>query len=194
MFKLIRLIASRLQSQINVIMAISAYERERKSADSALGAWEVLVQPLQMLFFLLMIRVGLRLLIRGSNFFAPEVGAVGADLYFDPLTFLATGLTLVFLFRQSALKSINGLKLKAPLFYARIKPLDVLLASALNDVRALASLTTFVLILSWCFTWSYQFDRPGLAISAYLLTVIMAVGFGVCILFVGICIEATACD
>ena len=64
-------------------------------------------------------------------------------------------------------------------------PLDILLASSLNDVRALASLSVFTLVLSWCFNWSYQFDRPGLAIMVYLLTVIMAVGFGICITFVG---------
>lgn len=116
---------------------------------------------------------------------APSIGTVTADMFFDPVTFLATGVCIVFLFRSVALKSINGLKLKAPLFYARIKPLDILLASALNDVRALASLAVFVLTLCWCFTWSFRFDRPGLAISAYLLTVIMAVGFGICILFVG---------
>ena len=115
----------------------------------------------------------------------PRMGVVSTDLFFNPVIFLVTGLCIVFLFRTVALKSINGLRLKAPLFYSRVSPMDILLASALNDVRALAFLSVFTLVLGWGFTWSFRFDRPGLAISAYLLTVVMAVGFGVCILFVG---------
>ena len=185
MLEFLRTLISKLQSQLAVILAISVYERERRAADSPFGAWEALIQPLQMLLFLLIIRVGLKYLISGSSVLSVDLTTVSADLYFDPFTFLVTGLSLVFLFRTVALKSINGLKLKAPLFYMRVKPLDILLASALNDVRALASMSVITLILSWCIRWTFQFDRPGLAISVYLLTVIMAVGFGVCITFVG---------
>ena len=185
MYRFLKALVSKLQSQLAVILAVSIYERERKAADSPFGAWESLVQPLQMLLFLLIIRVGLKYLVRGSSVLSVDLTSVSADLYFDPITFLITGLSIVFLFRNVALKSINGLKLKSPLFYSRVNPLDVLLASSLNDVRSLASLSVFTLALSWCFKWSFQFDRPGLAIMVYLLTVIMAVGFGICITFVG---------
>lgn len=181
-----RVALSKLQAQINVILAISVYERNRNAAASPFGSWDPLVQPLQMLLFLLLIRLGLKAMLGGGGaMLAPQMGVISIDLFFNPVIFLVTGLSLVFLFRAVALKSINGLRLKAPLFYSRISPIDILLASALNDVRALASLSVAALFLGWAFTWSFRFDRPGLAISAYLLTVVMAVGFGVCVLFIG---------
>ena len=185
MFRFLGSIFSKLQSQISVIIALSVYERERIASDSPLGVWEVFVQPLQLLLFLIVIRVGLKVFASGSSTPSLDLRPVGAELYFNPFTFLVIGLSVVFLFRTIALKSINGLKLKAPLFYPRVKPIDILLASALNDVRALASLSLFALVLGWCFTWTFQFDRPGLAFSVYLLTVIMAIGFGILIAFVG---------
>ena len=176
MFKAIRLVVTRLQAQLGIILALSVYERNRDASESSLGAWACLGQPLQMLLMLLVMRLGLKALMGRGSILAPTIGTVSADLFFDPVTFLATGVSIVFLFRTVAIKSINGLKLKAPLFYARIKPLDILLASALNDVRALATLSVIILSLSWCITWSFRFDRPGLAIIAYLLTVVMAIG------------------
>ena len=182
---LIRLI-SKMRSQLAVILAVSVYERDRNASESPFGAWEALVQPLQLLLLFVFIRVGLRLAVSGSTpLISTDITTISSELYFDPITFLVTGIAIVFLFRNVALKSINGLKLKAPLFYSRVRPLDILLASAVNDVRALATLSLITLILGWCFTWTFQFDRPGLAISAYLLTVIMAVGFGICITFLG---------
>ena len=186
MFNLLGLFISKMRSQLAVILAVSVYERDRNASESPFGAWEALVQPLQLLLIFLLIRVGLKFFVSGSSpILSTNLTTVSSELYFDPITFLVTGLSIVFLFRSVALKSINGLKLKAPLFYSRVKPLDILLASSLNDVRALASLSLITLILSWCFNWTFQFDRPGLAISVYLLTVIMAVGFGICITFLG---------
>ena len=186
MFNLFGLFISKMRSQLAVVLAVSVYERDRNASDSPFGAWEALVQPLQLLLIFVLIRVGLKYVVSGSSpLVSTNLTTISSELYFDPITFLVTGISIVFLFRNVALKSINGLKLKAPLFYSRVKPLDILLASSLNDVRALASLSVITLVLSWCFTWTFQFDRPGLAISVYLLTVIMAVGFGICITFLG---------
>ena len=186
MFNFLILLISKMRSQLAVILAVSVYERDRNASDSPFCAWEALVQPLQLLLLFVFIRVGLRLAVSGSTpLISTDITTISSELYFDPITFLVTGIAIVFLFRNVALKSINGLKLKAPLFYSRVRPLDILLASAVNDVRALATLSLITLILGWCFTWTFQFDRPGLAISAYLLTVIMAVGFGICITFLG---------
>ena len=186
MFNLLGLFISKMRSQLAVILAVSVYERDRNASESPFGAWEALVQPLQLLLIFLLIRVGLKFFVSGSSpILSTNLTTVSSELYFDPITFLVTGLSIVFLFRSVALKSINGLKLKAPLFYRRVKPIDILFASALNDVRALATLSVLGLTLSWGMRWTFQFDRPGLAISVYLLTVIMAVGFGICILFLG---------
>ena len=59
------------------------YERERRAAESPFGAWEVLIQPLQMLLFLLIIRVGLKYL-SGLKYSHVDLTKVSADLYFDP--------------------------------------------------------------------------------------------------------------
>ena len=185
MFNFLRLALTKLQTQISIILALSVYARNRRASDSAFGSWEPVIQPLQLLFFLIVLRVGLKLVFKGGGLMTPQGGVITSDLFFNPILFLGTGISIVFLFRMIALKAINGLKLKAPLFYARISPLDIVLAEALNDVRALASMALIILSLTWFFTWSFRFDRPGLAISAYLLTVIMAVGFGICVLFVG---------
>ena len=99
--------------------------------------------------------------------------------------FIASGFALAFLFRNVAIKALSGLKLRSPLYYSRIKPLDILIALSLNDLRALATLSLLILSLVWYFTWSFRLDSPGLAISVYLLTVVMAIGFGICVVFLG---------
>ena len=63
--------------------------------------------------------------------------------------------------------------------------MDILLALSVNDLRALATLSLAILGLVWYFTWSFRLDSAGLAISVYLLAVLMAIGFGICVVFLG---------
>ena len=174
-------IIDKLQRQLSIILAISEYDRRRKAAGSPIGSWESLVQPLQMMLFFILMRVGFSSL-RGSNRFA--AGGT-TDIYFNIVIFMMTGFCIVFLFRNVALKALSGLKLRSPLYYSRVTPLDILLGLSLNDVRALATLSLAIFGLSWYFTWDFQLDSPGLAITAYLLTVLMAIGFGLCVVFLG---------
>ena len=51
-----------------------------------------------------------------------------------------------------------------------------------SDIAA-AQVCMGLLVLVWTFTWSFRFDSPGLAISVYMLTVAMAIGFGLCLVF-----------
>ena len=168
-----------MQRQIAVVLAISDYEIDRKSTGSALGSWEAVVGPMQMMLFFIGMRVGFSFL-RGTNRFA---AGGSTDMYFNIVIFIATGFSLAFLFRNVAIKALSGLKLRAPLYYSRVKPLDILLALSLNDLRALSTLSLAILGLVWMFTWSFHMDSPGLAISVYLLTVLMAIGFGLCVIF-----------
>jgi len=133
-----------------------------------------------MLFFIVM-RVGFSFL-RGSNRYA---AGGSTDMYFNIVVFIASGFAIAFLFRQGAIKALSGLKLRAPLYYKRIEPLDILLALLVNDFRAISTISLGIFGLVWYFTWSFQLDSPGLAISVYLLTVLMALGFGVCLVFLG---------
>ena len=174
-------IAYKLQEQVNIILAISEYDRRRKAAGSPIGSWESLVQPLQMMMFFVLMRVGFSSL-KGSNRFA--AGGT-TDIYFNIVIFMATGFCIVFLFRHVAFKAVNGLKLRSPLYYSRVRPLDILLGLSLNDVRALATLSLGIFALTWYFTWDFRLDSPGLAIVTYLLTVLMAIGFGLCVVFLG---------
>ena len=170
-----------LRRQWIVINSVAAYDRNRQAAGSSLGAWENLIGPAQMMAFFILMRVGFSF-VRGNNRFA---AGGSTDMYFNIIVFMSTGFCIAFLFRNVAIKSLSGLKLRAPLYYSRIKPLDILLALSLNDMRALATLSLAILGIVYYFTWSFQLDSPGLAISVYLLTVMMALGFGLSVVFLG---------
>ena len=174
----IRKIIQGLRRQWIIIDAVAAYDRNKQASRSSLGAWENLMNPLQMMLFFIGMRIGFSLLL-GAGVAAPT------DMYFNIVIFMMLGFSIAFLFRNVALKCLSGLKLRAPLYYSRIKPLDILLALSLNDMRALATLSMGSLAIIYYFTWSFQLDSPGLAISVYLLTVMMALGFGLSVVFLG---------
>lgn len=180
MFLLNRIIQS-LRRQLIIISAIAAYDRNKQAAGSSLGNWEALINPMQLMLFFIAIRVGFSFL-RGTNRFA---AGGSTDMYFNIVVFMSTGFCIAFLFRNVAIKALSGLKLRAPLYYPRIKPLDILLGLAMNDFRALGTLSLAILSIVWYLTWSFQLDSPGLAISVYLLTVVLAIGFGVSVIFLG---------
>ena len=179
MLRFLRRLLDAIQREIAVILAVAAYENNRKASKSSLGNWEALINPAQLMLFFIAMRLGFRIL-RGNNPLAPG-GAT--DAYFNIVVFIATGFSIAFLFRNVVAKALSGLKLKAPLYYPRIKPLDILLALSINDIRALATLSLGLLVLVWCFTWSFSFDSPGLAICVYMLVVALAIGFGLCVVF-----------
>ena len=56
---------------------------------------------------------------------------------------------------------------------------------SINDIRALSTLTFGLLGLVWLCTWTFQMVSPGLALCVYLLNIIMAIGFGICLVFLG---------
>ena len=167
--------------QVAIVLAIATYENNRKSTGTSIGAWESIVTPLQIMLFFIVMRVGFAFL-RGSNRYA---AGGSTDMYFNIVVFIASGFALAFLFRQGAIKALSGLKLRAPLYYKRIQPLDILLALLVNDFRAISTISLAILGLVWYFTWTFQLDSPGLAISVYLLTIFMALGFGICLVFLG---------
>ena len=181
MLRFLRRFFAAIQRQIAIVLAIATYENNRKSTGTSLGSWEAIVTPLQIMLFFIVMRVGFALL-RGSNRYA---AGGSTDSYFNIIIFIASGFAIAFLFRQGAIKALSGLKLRAPIYYKRIQPLDVLLALLVNDFRAISTISLGILGLVWYFTWSFQLDSPGLAISVYLLTTLMALGFGVCLVFLG---------
>jgi len=168
-----------IRRQVEVVLAIANYDLDRRSTGSSLGNWEGLINPMQLMLFFILMRVGFSFL-RGNNKFA---AGGSTDMYFNIVLFIATGFVIAFLFRNVAIKALGGLKLRSPLYYSRIRPLDILLALSLNDLRALLTLSIAIIGLVWMFTWSFRFDSPGLAIAVYLLTVPMAIGFGLCVIF-----------
>ncbi len=181
MVSFLRRFFAAMQRQIAIVLAIATYENNRKSTGTSLGSWEAIVTPLQIMLFFIVMRVGFSFL-RGSNRYA---AGGSTDMYFNIVVFIASGFAIAFLFRQGAIKALSGLKLRAPIYYKRIQPLDVLLALLVNDFRAISTISLGILGLVWYFTWSFQLDSPGLAISVYLLTTLMALGFGVCLVFLG---------
>ena len=166
--------------QISTILALAAYENDRKSTSSSVGSWESLINPLQIMLFFIGIRIGFRYLLSGGS-----LGASATSLYFNIVIFMAAGFTIYFPFRQLAIQALSGLKLRSPLYYKRIEPLDILLALSINNIRALLTLTLGLMALIWALTWDFRMDSPGLALCIYLLTVVMAIGFGICLVFLG---------
>ena len=173
-----RLLAA-IRRQIAVVLAIADYDMDRKSTQSSLGNWQGVIEPMNMMLFFIAMRVGFSYL-RGTNRFA---AGGSTDMYFNIVVFIVSGFSLAFLFRNVAMKALSGLKLRAPLYYPRVKPLDILMALSVNDFRALATLSLAGIGLVWLATWSFRLDSPGLAISVYVITVIMAMGFGLCVIF-----------
>ena len=169
-----------MQRQISVILALAVYENNRKSTVGSAGSWESLINPLQMMLFFIGIRIGFRFLLSGGTL---SGGAI--SLYFNIVVFMAAGFTIYFPFRQLAIQALAGLKLRSPLYYNRVEPLDILLALSINNVRALLTLTLGLMALIWSLTWDFRMDSPGLAFCVYLLTISMAVGFGICLVFLG---------
>ena len=173
-----RLLAA-IRRQIAVVFAIADYDMDRKSTQSSIGNWQGVIEPMNMMLFFIAMRVGFSYL-RGTNRFA---AGGSTDMYFNIVVFIVSGFSLAFLFRNVAMKALSGLKLRAPLYYPRVKPLDILMALSINDFRALATLSLAGIGLVWLSTWSFRLDSPGLAISVYVITVIMAMGFGLCVIF-----------
>ena len=178
---LIRKFLTSMSRQISIILAIAAYENDRQSTSSSVGSWESLVNPLQIMFFFIGMRIGFKFLMAGGS----NLSGDATGLYFNIVIFMAAGFTIYFPFRQLAIQALSGLKLRSPLYYKRIEPLDILLALSINNVRALLTLTLGLMALIWAFTWDFQMDSPGLALCTYLLTVSMAIGFGICLVFLG---------
>ena len=170
-----------ISRQISIVLAIAVYENNRKSTSSSVGSWEALLNPLQIMLFFIGIRIGFQFLLSGGSAFAG--GSTG--LYFNVIIFMAAGFTIYFPFRQLAIQALSGLKLRSPLYYRRIEPLDILLALSINNIRALLTLTLGLMALIWALTWDFRMDSPGLALCVYILTVLMAIGFGVCLVFLG---------
>ena len=179
--RFLRRLLAAIRRQIAVVSAIADYDMDRKSTQSSLGNWQGVIEPMNMMLFFIAMRVGFSYL-RGTNRFA---AGGSTDMYFNIVVFIASGFAIAFLFRQGAIKALSGLKLRAPLYYKRVQPLDILLALLVNDFRAISTISLGIFGLVWYFTWSFQLDSPGLAISVYLLTVLMALGFGVCLVFLG---------
>ena len=168
--------------QIAVILAIATYENNRRSTSSSVGTWESLLNPLQIMLFFIGLRLGFRFLFSGGG---GGLTSGQTGLYFNLIIFIASGFTIFFPFRQLAVKALAGLKLKSPLYYRRVEPLDILLGLSINDIRALSTITFGLLGLVWACTWDFQMDSPGLALCVYLLTILMAIGFGICLVFLG---------
>ena len=178
---LFRKFLAAMSRQISVILAIAAYENDRQSTSSSVGAWENIVNPLQIMLFFIVIRIGFRALVTGGS----NLAGGATNMYFNIVIFMAAGFTIYFPFRQLAIQALSGLKLRSPLYYRRIEPLDILLALSINNVRALLTITLGLMALVWAFTWDFRMDSPGLALCIYLLTVLMAIGFGICLVFLG---------
>ena len=151
---ILRRFLAAMSRQISIILALAAYENNRKSTTSSVGSWDSLVNPLQIMLFFIAIRIGFRFLLSGGA----SMAGSATGIYFNIVIFMAAGFTIYFPFRQLAIQALSGLKLRSPLYYKRIEPLDILLALSINNVRALLTLTLGLMVLIWALTWDFRMD------------------------------------
>ena len=128
----IRNLFASIWRQISIILAIGSYENNRKSTKSSFGAWESLLNPLQIMLFFIFIRVGFSFLFSGFRGGVLSGGQTG--LYFNIVVFIAAGFAIFFPFRQLAAKALSGLKLRSPFTTGESNP-DILLGLSVNDIR-----------------------------------------------------------
>ena len=65
--KLFRKFLAAMWRQIAVILAIATYENNRRSTSSSIGSWESLLNPLQIMLFFIVLRVGFSFLFSGGR-------------------------------------------------------------------------------------------------------------------------------
>ena len=68
-----------MSRQISTILAIAAYENDRRSTTSSVGSWESLISPLQIMLFFIGIRVGFRFLMSGGT----NLDGGATNMYFN---------------------------------------------------------------------------------------------------------------
>ena len=76
-----------MSRQVSTILAIAAYENDRKSTSSSVGSWESLVNPLQIMLFFIGIRIGFRFLMSGGS----NLAGGATNLYFNIVIFMYNG-------------------------------------------------------------------------------------------------------
>ena len=86
----IRNLFTSILRQISIILAIASYENNRKSTKSSFGAWESLLNPLQIMLFFIFIRVGFSFLFSGFRGGGLLSGGQ-TGLYFNIVVFIAAG-------------------------------------------------------------------------------------------------------
>ena len=82
------------------------HTRATQSTSSSVGAWESLLNPLQVMLFFIFIRIGFSFL-RGGVMGGGILSAGQTGLYFNVITFIAAGFVIFFPFRQLAIKALS---------------------------------------------------------------------------------------
>ena len=75
-----------MSRQISTILAIAAYENDRQSTSSSVGPWENIVNPLQIMLFFIVIRIGFRFLMTGGS----NLAGGATNLYFNIVIFISS--------------------------------------------------------------------------------------------------------
>jgi capsular polysaccharide transport system permease protein len=161
----------RLSLQYRIVSALAERDFLLRLEKGPLGAIGLIAQPLLLMATLL----ALRFLVKLRS----------VELI-NPVIWMATGVTFFYMFSAVGLKAITGVKKSQDLFfYRRIRPLDTLLATAVIESRFYGTTLFLVIVSVFIWTWSFTFDDPGLAVLAFLLVVLLALGVGSSALVIG---------
>lgn len=163
--------SDRLALQYRILSALSQRELYLRSEKGSFGAVGVLVEPMLLIMTLLLLRILVRL---------------KSVEFLNPVVWMVVGVAFFYLFSAVGIKALSGVKKSQDIFfYRRIRPLDTLLATAVVEARIYGSTIVLFMLAASIWTWQFHFDDPGLALLAFLLAVLLALGVGVSALVIG---------
>ena len=80
----IRRLIQGVRRQIAIVLAIADYDLDRRSTGSSLGSWEGIINPMQLMLFFIVMRVGFSFL-RGPIVLLPAVRRICISISFHLL-------------------------------------------------------------------------------------------------------------
>jgi len=161
-----------LRLQVQIVQALAFREQRERILKSPFGVAGLLVEPLLLVATFLLLRILLR--DRGS-------------LFMNPVLQLTSGFVLFFLFSRIALAALNGVsgRDRDLLGLRRVKPLDVLLARGLVEIRLYGTCLVLVISAVSAYEWQISVANPGAAVGIFLLVALSSLGIGLSALVIG---------
>jgi capsular polysaccharide transport system permease protein len=167
------MIFQKILLQVRIVNALSRQELQMRAAKGPMGVAGLFVEPLMFMSIFLSFR------LFGSQ------ASLQPD-YINPVLWMGIGFVGFFMFSEVAIKALNGVKRSTRLtYYARIRPIDSLLGSAVLDTQIFSLLLLAFILGSFIYEWKPIVEEPGLAVFYFVMLSLLAFGVGLVALIIG---------